>query len=83
MLFENIRLNGQIFREDDELFTSTSWVAVMMGQGIMPGGFNPMAAGLGGPELDNEVKGIEESIKYLVAQMPTHDAFLKQYCPAT
>ncbi len=76
------RLNGQIFREDDELFTSTSWVAVMLGQGVTPSGYNPMAAGLGGSELDKEVKGIEDSIKYLVAQMPTHDQFLRQYCPA-
>lgn len=29
---ELFRMNGQIFREDDELFTETSWAAVMMGQ---------------------------------------------------
>jgi tryptophan halogenase len=76
------RLNGQIFREEDELFTETSWAAVMMGQGIEMNGHNPMADRLGGSALMEEVDGIEQSIRYLVGRMPTHDAFLKAYCPA-
>jgi tryptophan halogenase len=76
------RLNGQIFREEDELFTETSWAAVMMGQGIKMEGHNPMADRLGGPELKHEIDGIEKSIRFLVGQMPAHAQFLKAYCPA-
>jgi tryptophan halogenase len=76
------RLNGQIFREEDELFTETSWAAVMMGQGIVMDGHNPMADRLGGSALRHEIDGIEKSIRYLVNQMPTHADFLKTYCPA-
>jgi tryptophan halogenase len=76
------RLNGQIFREEDELFTETSWAAVMMGQGIAMEGHNPMADRLGGSDLRTEVDGIEKSIRYLVNHMPTHEQFLKAYCPA-
>lgn len=76
------RTNGQIFREEDELFTETSWAAVMMGQGIQMEGHNPMADRLGGPELKREIDGIEQSIRYLVGKMPTHEQFLKAYCPA-
>lgn len=76
------RLNGQIFREEDELFTETSWAAVMMGQGIRMEGHNPMTELLGGPDLDREINGMEKSIRHLVNQMPTHEQFLKAYCPA-
>jgi tryptophan halogenase len=79
---ELFRLNGQIFREEDELFTETSWAAVMMGQGIRMEGRNPMADRLGGPALAEEVDGIEKSIRFLVNQMPPHGQYLKTYCPA-
>ena len=75
-------MNGQIFREEDELFTETSWAAVMMGQGISMTGHNPMANVIGKPETVKEINEMEQSIRYLVQQMPTHDAYLKQYCPA-
>ena len=79
---ELFRMNGQIFREEDELFTETSWAAVMMGQGISMTGHNPMANVIGKPETVKEINEMEQSIRYLVQQMPTHDAYLKQYCPA-
>ncbi len=76
------RANGQIFREDDELFTETSWVAVMMGQGILMGGHNAMADRLQTPETSKELDGIEQSIRYVVQHMPPHRDYLAQYCPA-
>ena len=78
---ELFRTNGQIFREEDELFTETSWAAVMMGQGIAMGGHNPMADTIGAPALLREVGEIEKSIKFLVQQMPTHADYLAKYCP--
>ncbi|WP_343344143.1 tryptophan halogenase family protein [Sphingomicrobium sp. XHP0239] len=76
------RLNAQIFREEDELFTETSWIAVLLGQGIVPTGFNMMAAGMGGPQLDTELDEMERSIAYLVSQTPGHEEYLKRFCPA-
>ena len=80
---ELFRQNGQIFREDDELFTETSWAAVMMGQGIQMGGHNAMADGLKDAATQKEMDGIEQSIRYVVQHMPAHGDYLKQYCPAT
>ena len=79
---ELFRLNGQVFREEDELFTETSWVAVMLGQGIQPTGHNALAAGLGGAEMDAELDEMERSIAYLVNQSPSHEEYLRRYCPA-
>jgi tryptophan 7-halogenase len=79
---ELFRQNGQIFREDDELFTETSWAAVMMGQGIRMGGHNAMADGLKDVATKKEMDGIEQSIRYVVRHMPAHGEYLQQYCPA-
>ena len=79
---ELFRLNGQIFREDDELFTETSWAAVMMGQGLAMNGHNPMAEGAGGAGFDKEYNDIERSIRELVHFMPSHADYLAKYCPA-
>ncbi|UAB77671.1 tryptophan 7-halogenase [Erythrobacter sp. SCSIO 43205] len=79
---EIFKANGQIFREEDELFTDTSWAAVMMGQGIKMGGHNPMAESIDGPEARKEIDEMERSIRFLVQQMPGHGDYLSRYCPA-
>lgn len=77
------RTNGQIFREQDELFTETSWAAVMMGQGIAMEGHNVMADSAPLDQLRSEIDGMEKSIRYLVDAMPAHGAYLNKYCPAS
>lgn len=78
---ELFRTNGQIFREDDELFTETSWLAVMMGQGITMTGHNAMADALEPASLKKEFDQIEASVRYLVQNMPEHREYLARYCP--
>ena len=80
---ELFKLNGQFFREEDELFTATSWAAVMLGQGIQPSSVSPLADVLNQEKLAKEVDEMEKSIKYVVHHMPTHAEFLKKYCPAS
>ncbi len=79
---ELFKMNGQIFREDDELFTETSWAAVMMGQGIAMRGHNAMAATLDQAATRQELDEIEKSVRFLVQNMPGHGEFLARYCPA-
>ena len=77
---ELFRMNGQIFREEDELFTETSWAAVMMGQGITMGGNNPVADALPLDKVRGEIDEIEKSIRHLVGVMPSHGAYVQKYC---
>ena len=79
---ELFRSNGQIFREDDELFTETSWAAVMMGQGIKMAGHNAMADAIKEASTRKELDEIEQSIRFVVQHMPAHGDYLKKYCPA-
>ena len=79
---ELFRMNGQIFREEDELFTETSWAAVMMGQGIVMGGHNPVADTFDPAATRKEFDEMEQSIRFVVQNMPTHSDYLNRYCPA-
>ncbi len=79
---EIFKANGQIFREEDELFTETSWAAVLMGQGIKMGGHNAMADALDPAKTRHEADEMEKSIRYLVQQMPGHGDYVARYCPA-
>ncbi len=79
---EIFKANGQIFREEDELFTETSWAAVMMGQGIRMNSHNPMADTFDTPKTRREIDEMEQSIRFLVQHMPGHGDYLAQYCPA-
>lgn len=79
---EIFKANGQIFREEDELFTESSWTAVMMGQGIAMNGRNPMADTFNLMETKKELDEMEQSIRYLVQHMPGHGDYLAKYCPA-
>lgn len=40
---ELFRSSGKIFRDDNELFSEPSWIAVMVGQGIVPPAHHPFA----------------------------------------
>ncbi|MGL6043595.1 MAG: tryptophan halogenase family protein, partial [Sandaracinobacteroides sp.] len=46
------RETGRVFRRNEELFVENSWVQVMMGQGITPGSYHPLAAKLQPDELE-------------------------------
>ena len=76
------KANGQIFREEDELFNETSWAAVMMGQGIHMDGHGPIAASMVIPELKGELDEMEKSVRFAVQQMPSHAEYVARYCPA-
>ena len=75
--------NGLVFREEDELFTETSWAAVMMGQGISMQGRNPIADTLDQQETLTELNEMEKSIRFLVQNMKGHGDYVQGYCPAT
>jgi tryptophan 7-halogenase len=40
---ELFRSRGKIFRDDNELFSEPSWIAVMVGKGVMPQAHHPFA----------------------------------------
>jgi len=74
--------NGRIFRENNELFDETSWLAVMHGQGILPQAYHPMADLVPEHELKQRMDNIQSVISASVKRMPTQQDFIKRYCAA-
>lgn len=72
------RSSGRIFRENNELFTETSWLAVMVGQGIEAGGHHPAADLLDDAEVLKRLEHIRQVIAGTVGAMPTQGQFLAQ-----
>lgn len=77
---ELFRETGRVFRRNEELFQENSWVQVMMGQGIVPRVYHPIAAKLTDEELSGFLKGIRDGIARTVESMPAHDAYVASYC---
>ncbi|WP_133181255.1 tryptophan halogenase family protein [Shewanella decolorationis] len=67
---------GTIFRHKDELFTEAAWVQVMLGQGIIPTDYNPLANTVSPEALTEFLSNIKVIIKNTVSNMPTHEQYL-------
>jgi tryptophan halogenase len=70
------RSSGRVFREHNELFTETSWLAVMVGQGIQAGGYHPAADIFPEAETLARLEHIRDVIAKTVAALPTQTEFL-------
>ena len=74
------RATGQIFREDEELFTEQSWLQVMVGQGVLPRRYHPAADELPQGQLEDFLGTIRSVIGTAVERMPTHESFIAAHC---
>ena len=79
---ELFRETGRVFRRRDELFAENSWVQCMMGQGIMPKSFHPIAQRMSDEELQGFLERIESRVKTTADNLPPHAAYIAQFCPA-
>lgn len=80
---ELFRETGRVFRKNEELFAENSWVQVMMGQGIMPQSYHPVATKLRDDELEKLLSTLRESVARTVENLPEHHAYISHYCGAT
>jgi tryptophan halogenase len=80
---ELFRETGRVFRRNEELFAENSWIQVMMGQGIVPRSYHPVASKLSDEELDHFLSSLRDTVSKTVTQLPAHDAYIARYCAAT
>ena len=74
--------SGRVGRDVDDLFRDASWVQVMLGQGIMPADYNPMADQLSEGQLNQLMGDVRGLIEKSVAGLPTHADYISQNCLA-
>lgn len=76
------RATGRIFRETDELFTKTSWLAVLDGQEAPVAGEDPLALAVAPDAAAARLARIADLAGEAVARMPTHADFIAAHCQA-
>ncbi|WP_395397698.1 tryptophan halogenase family protein [Novosphingobium sp. BL-8A] len=64
------------------LFSRESWLSVLVGQGIEPNGFDPLAETVPLDALVARLDDLRERIAAGVAAMPDHARFVRDYCCA-
>lgn len=76
-LFQN---SGRIYRENDELFSVTSWLAVFEGQGIKANAYHPLADKMSVEELQARLADYQKVLRKCTSLMPTHGDYIQQNC---
>jgi tryptophan halogenase len=76
------RSKGRIFREGAELFGTASWVAVLLGQGIVPEEPEPAAYAPDEATVASLLDRMLLAYREAAERMPTHAEFIARACPA-
>jgi tryptophan halogenase len=73
---------GKVAREDGHLFSDPSWIAVMLGQGVTPQQWDPLADTLPIAYLQKKAAEMRDGLHRAIARMPTHAQFIENNCKA-
>ena len=73
------RATGRVCRDADELFTKTSWLAVLEGQGVDVIGHDPIADGMAEEQLRARLDRVAHVTAAAAARMPLHRDYLRQH----
>lgn len=76
------RANGRIVREGDELFDVPGWVQVMIGQGIVPEKWHPLADQLTSDQLGAFLQTVAGAYVQDAGRMLPHADYIARFCPA-
>ncbi|PLK24567.1 tryptophan halogenase [Porphyrobacter sp. TH134] len=69
---------GRVLRDNAELFSLPSWIAVMLGQNIWPEAHDPIADTLDEAKVAAAMAQMREAYRETAAKLPVHEAFLRQ-----
>ncbi len=73
---------GRFYTSYEDLFRPASWLQVMLGQGLMPKQYHPMADQISENQLKEALANIEKIINRGVAMMSSHEEFIEKNCQA-
>jgi tryptophan halogenase len=76
------RTRGRLFRETAELFSRPSWVAVMLGQNILPEHYEPVVDALDEERVAAAMEQMRQSILQTAERLPSHGEFIARSCRA-
>jgi len=74
--------SGRVFREANELFTVSSWLSVMLGQGIVPTGWTPLVERFEIGEMTARLEQVADVVRRAAEAMPAHGDYIAENCPS-
>ncbi|WP_284614511.1 tryptophan halogenase family protein [Aquabacterium humicola] len=76
------RASGRLFRAQDDLFAESSWLQVLVGQRVMPGGHHALAHLLSEDETAYFLERLRRAIADAAESMPAHGDYIARHCAA-
>ncbi len=76
------RASGRLYHEQEDLFTDSSWLQVMLGQGLVPETYHPIADALEPAKLEQFLGDIRHIVGEASSRLPRHADFVRQNCAA-
>ena len=74
--------NGLLYKDAEDLFRESSWVQVMVGQGLIPKSFHAMANRISPDQLTNFLGDVRKLIDRATNDLPQHQDFIAAHCKA-
>ena len=78
---ELFRRRGRVVKYREGVFLDASWIAVYLGQGIVPEGHDLRADAPPAESIVNGMRQLRDEIRGTVERMPDHREHLDRYCP--
>ena len=79
---ELFRARGRIQPQDRGLFQEPSWLAVLIGQRVVPGGYDARVGAMPAKVLSHSLGRMLTDLGAALGRMPSHEHYLASYCPA-
>ena len=79
---DHFREYGLLVADGHELFANPSWIAVYLGQGIVPARAPALAAMRAGVPVAERLAQVRAAMDEAVAAMPSHGEFIARHCAA-
>jgi tryptophan halogenase len=80
---ELFRRRGRLFRHEDDLFAESSWIAVLLGQGIIPEEYDPLVDTIDEAMVRRGLEQIRTHVRQMAEAMPTHRDYIAANCAAS
>lgn len=77
---DTFQRRGEVMVKMDELFKEQSWFSVLVGQGMFPEAYHPIADVVSEDDLRIRLTQIRTGIQNRLNMMPAHEEFIAKHC---